>query len=114
MIFTFLLFMLKNTNIGILYTYYFLDSCMFGKINYLFTGKTFNNITTFRLIRQFPRYNSNKMKLYTDKGNLQSLKIAAACFYNNESVDVKFVSKKGKIFILLLLVLIFIEKLLKE
>lgn len=67
---------------------------MFGKINYLFTGKTFNNITTFRLIRQFPRYNSNKMKLYTDKGNLQSLKIAAACFYNNESVDVKFVSKK--------------------
>ena len=38
---------------------------------------------------------NGRMKLYTDKGNLSSLKIVAACLCNNENVNIEFVSRKG-------------------
>ena len=72
---------------------------MIGNTRILVTRKILDNLHLFSKYLQEPRllhsFIDNKMKLYTDKGNLSSLKIVAACFYNNENVDIKFVSRKG-------------------
>ena len=49
----------------------------------------------FRPARYFHNISGSKMKLITNNGNLSSLKILAACSHNNQSIDIKTVSKKG-------------------
>ena len=73
---------------------------MIGKFILQSTKKALNNFHSnsrflFGRSRQLHSSVDGKMKLYTDKGNLSSLKIVAACFCNSENVNIEFVTRKG-------------------
>ena len=58
---------------------------------------SFNVYPSLRQFHQTKKFfNHYEMKLFTDKGNLSALKILAACSYNDQRVEVKTVSRKGK------------------